>query len=285
MRTPIKLLALTVWITVWLLVIGATLAILGIFNEQLNWDIFSPQLEQVLYGIFFSCLILSVFGVAITFVLGLKRIVEAVELLQHKGSLNSSVVPAKPQGLTYVGYMMGLFIAFSALIGALQLANYRVQTHRSQVFRQVAAEQVQKLQGRLAQPISQLDRPLPSRVPQPILDLMAALGSLSFVQNTTLYSFDPQDRSMLWRYSNYQVNSQGEPFFERFLAAKEYEVAIEQALNGNPAALDALNRQTNLTGYYIINNAQKQPFAVLRIEGNPNENFREYTSEPAYRQN
>lgn len=285
MRTPIKLLSLTVWITVWLLLIGATLAILGIFNEQLNWDIFSPQVEQLLYGIFFSCIILSVFGVAITFVLGLKRIVEAVESLQQKGSLDNSMVPARHRRLTYVGYMMGLFIAFSALIGALQLVNYRVQAHRSQVFRQVAAEQVQKLQGKLAQPVSQLDRTSLSRVPQPISDLMAALGGLSFIQNTTLYVSDPQDQSVLWRYSNYQVNAQGVPFFERFLAARDYETAIEQALNGNPAALDALNRQTNLMGYYVINNAQNQPFAVLRIEGNPNENFREYTPEPAYRQN
>lgn len=283
--TPIKLLPLTVWITVWLLVIGAILVILGIFNQQLNWDIFSPQAEKVLYGIFFSCIILSVFGVAITFVLGLKRIVEAVESLQQKGSLESSLVPEKTKRLTYAGYMMGLLVAFSALIGVSQLADYRVQAHRSQVFRQVAAEQVQKLKGRLAQPVSQLDRTSLNQVPQPIADLMAALGGLSFIQNTTLYVSDPQDQSVLWRYSNYQVNSQGEPFFDRFLAAKEYETAIEQALNGNPAALEALNRQTNLMWYYVINNAQNQPFAVLRIEGNPHENFREYTPEPTYRQN
>lgn len=284
MRAQVKLLPLTVWITIWLLVIGATLVILGVFNEQLNWDIFSPQVERVLYGVFFSCIILSAFGVAITFVLGLKRIVEAVESLQHRGSLDSSIVPPKTQRLTYAGYMMGLLLAFSALIGVLQLADYRVQVHRSQVFRQIAVEQVQKFQDRISQPISQLD-PISNRVPRPISDWMSALAGLSFVQNMTLYVVDPQDPSALWRYSNYQVNSKGEPFFERFLAAREYEVAIEQALNGDTRALEALNKRTNLIWYYVVKTTQDQSFAILRIEGNPNENFREYTPEPAYQQN
>lgn len=282
---PIKLLPLTVWMTVWLLVLGATLVILGIFNQQLNWDIFSPQIEQVLYGVFFSCIILSAFGVAITFVLGLKRIVEAVESLQQKGQLDNSLVTPKAQRLTYVGYMMGLLVAFSALVGALELADYRVQVHRSQVFKQIASEQIQKFGDRLSLPLSQSDRTPSSSVPKPISDLIKALGSLSFVQNIVLYVPDPQDPSALWRHSHYQVNPKGEPIFERFLIAKEFEAAIEQALNGDARALDALNQQTNLTWYHILKDAQDRPLAVLKLEGNPNENFREYTSEPAYQPN
>ncbi|MBI4782804.1 MAG: hypothetical protein HY785_16000 [Oscillatoriophycideae cyanobacterium NC_groundwater_1537_Pr4_S-0.65um_50_18] len=284
MKAPVKLLSLTVWITVWLLLIGTTLVILGIFNQQLNWDIFSPQVEQILYGIFFSCIVLSAFGVAVTFVLGLKRIVEAVELLQQKGQLEHSLVAPKAQRLTYVGYMMGLFVAFSALVGALELADHRVQIHRSQVFKQIASEQVQKFGQRFSLPLSQFDRTT-STVPGSISEPLKALGSLSFVQNIVLYVPDPQDRSSLWRHSQYQTNANGKPIFERFLAAKEFETAIAQALRGDPKALDALNRQTRLTWYHILIDAQEQPLAVLKIEGNPNENFREYTSEPAYRQN
>jgi hypothetical protein len=79
MRGKVNLLSLTVWMTVWLLLVGAVLVVLGVFNQQLRWDIFSPQLEAVLYGIFTSSIILSIFGVAIAFVLGIKRIVDAVE--------------------------------------------------------------------------------------------------------------------------------------------------------------------------------------------------------------
>lgn len=284
MKSPVKLLSLTVWITVWLLLIGATLVILGIFNQQLNWDIFSPQVEQILYGIFFSCIVLSAFGVAVTFVLGLKRIVEAVESLQQKGQLESSLVTPKAQRLTYVGYMMGLFVAFSALVGALELADYRVQIHRSQVFKQIASEQTQKFGQRLSLPLSQFDRTT-STVPGSISDSLKAFGSLSFVQNIVLYVPDPQDSSSLWRHSQYQTNASGKPIFERFLVAKESEAAIAQALRGEPEALNALNKRTGLTWYHILKDAQERPLAVLKIEGNPNENFREYTSEPAYQQN
>jgi uncharacterized membrane protein len=103
MRGQVKLLSLTVWVTLWLLAIAATLVVLGIFNQQLRWDIFSPQVEALLYGIFFSAVILSLFGVAIAFVLGLKRIVDAVEALERKGQLEAIPV-AKTRPLTYAGY-------------------------------------------------------------------------------------------------------------------------------------------------------------------------------------
>jgi hypothetical protein len=62
------------------------LVVLGVFNQQLRWDILSPQAEAMFYGIFFSAVLLSIFGVAIAFVLGLKRIVDAVEALERKGN-------------------------------------------------------------------------------------------------------------------------------------------------------------------------------------------------------
>ena len=100
-KGQVKLLSLTVWITVWLLAIAATLVVLGIFNQQLRWDIFSPQVESILYGIFFSAVLLSIFGVAIAFVLGLKRIVDAVEALEQKGRLDAAVNLPSPRRITY----------------------------------------------------------------------------------------------------------------------------------------------------------------------------------------
>jgi hypothetical protein len=61
------------------------LVVLGVFNQQLRWDILSPQAEAMFYGIFFSAVLLSIFSVTIAFVLGLKRIVDAVEALERKG--------------------------------------------------------------------------------------------------------------------------------------------------------------------------------------------------------
>jgi hypothetical protein len=282
----IKLFAFTVWLTVWLLAIGAILAILGTFNQQLRWDIFSPQVETVLYGMFFSCLILSTFGVAITFVLGIKRIVEAVESLQRRGQLDPSLMAPRTQRLTYVGYMMGLLISFSALVGVLEFADYRIQTHRSQVFKQVAAEQTQKFTAEMVPPLTQINASSSNGaatniVPRPLPELLSALNGLSFVQTITLYVPNPQDDSLLWRHTNYEVNPQGQPIFDRFLPAKEFEAAIAQALQGDPTALQALNQRRNFTWYQLIT-AGDRPVAVLKIDGNPQENFREYTSEPAY---
>ncbi|MGB3514409.1 MAG: hypothetical protein WBA93_35395 [Microcoleaceae cyanobacterium] len=47
MSKKVKLLSLTVAITIFLLIIGTTLVVLGIFDEILNWDIFSSQVEAV----------------------------------------------------------------------------------------------------------------------------------------------------------------------------------------------------------------------------------------------
>jgi hypothetical protein len=284
MNARIKLLSFTVWLTVWLLAIGAALVILGIFNQQLGWDIFSPQVETVLYGVFFSCLLLSIFGVATTFVLGIKRIVEAVESLHQRGQIDPSLVTPRSQRLTYVGYMFGLLLSFSALIGVLALADYRVQTHRSQVFKQIAAEQTQKFTSQIIPPLNQIDTSVSNIVPRPLPELLTALGSLSFVQNITLYVPNPQDEALLWRHSNFQVNANGEPVFERFLAAREFEEAIAQALEGNSSGLQSLNQHNNFTWYHLIE-AGDRPLAVLKIDGNPQENFRDYTAEPPYQLN
>ena len=78
MRSRFKLLSLTVGATVVLLMAGAFLVVLGIFDDYLNWDIFSPQVEKFLYGVFGSCVALGGFGAAISIVLGMQEIVKAL---------------------------------------------------------------------------------------------------------------------------------------------------------------------------------------------------------------
>jgi hypothetical protein len=279
MRGQVKLLSLTVWITVWLLGIAAMLVVLGVFNQQLRWDIFSPQVEAALYGIFFSAVLLSVFGVAIAFVLGLKRIVDAVEALERRGKIDATLPVSQTRPLTYAGYMLGLFSAFAALIGVLGFVDYRVQVHRSEVFKRIATEQLQRLDQRLVQPLSQVrGTPINAKThPKSLRYVMNALRELPFVQDATLYIADPKDIGVLWRYSgNYFGDPKSEPVFQRFLVVKQFEAAIQQSLQGQPQALATLNQQSNLTWYHMVKAQNGTPLAVLKIVGNPNENLREY---------
>ncbi|WP_404786717.1 hypothetical protein [Altericista sp. CCNU0014] len=278
MKQQVKLLSLTVWVTVWLLLLGATLVVLGVFNQQLKWDIFSPQVEAFLYGVFFSSLMLSIFGVAIAFVLSLKRIVEAVEALERKGSLDPALAVPKTRPLTYVGYMLGLFAAFAALIGVLGLVDYQVQVHRSEVFKRIAAEQMQRFGQRLIPPLSQFQKTPVSASAKPKLlqEVMNAFRELPFVRQAMLYVPDSRDGSVLWRYTSYPQVSKDDAPFQRFLVVKQFEEAIQQSLKGNSKALEDLNRQSKLEWYHTIKDDRGKPLGVLKIEGNPSENFREY---------
>ena len=62
MRSQMKLLSLTVRATVILLMVGAVLVVLGIFDDFLEWDIFSPELEKLLMGVFGASVALGAFG-------------------------------------------------------------------------------------------------------------------------------------------------------------------------------------------------------------------------------
>jgi hypothetical protein len=278
MRGKVNLLSLTVWMTVWLLLVGAVLVVLGVFNQQLRWDIFSPQLEAVLYGIFTSSIILSIFGVAIAFVLGIKRIVDAVEALERKGSLNAELAGPKARRLTYAGYMLGIFTAFAALIGVLGMVDHQVQVHRTGVFKQIASEQMQRLSQRFIPPLSQLKTtPVTTKInPQALREVMTAFRELPFVREAKLYLPDAHDKSALWRYTSYSLDPKGQVVFQRFLVVKQFEEAILRSLNGNSKDLNELNQRIDLAWYQTIKDSQGKPLAVLKIEGNPSENFREY---------
>ena len=78
MRNRFKLLSLTVGATVASLAAGALLVVLGIFDDYLGWDIFSPAVEKLLRGVFGSCVALGGFGAAISVVLGIQEIVKAL---------------------------------------------------------------------------------------------------------------------------------------------------------------------------------------------------------------
>ncbi|MEL7039079.1 MAG: hypothetical protein AAFO04_26245 [Cyanobacteria bacterium J06592_8] len=275
MKRRIKVLSFTVATTITLLLIGATLVVLGIFDEILNWDIFSSRVEAVLMGVFWASVSLSLFGVAITFVLGIQEIVGAISSLQRSREGDSSkVVPEAPK-TTYLLYMVGLVSVFSALIGVLSLVNNRITVHRSRVFKDISAQQMQKLQNKWIQQVSQITTPPRNNVPLSLHELIQSVKKLSFVNQITLYLPDTQDETVIWRYDSWG-NYNKENGFERTFVAKEYEQAIQAAFAGMPELLQVINDRTGFTWYYVVKNPQNQPIAVLRINGNAQENFREY---------
>jgi hypothetical protein len=275
MRRRIKLLSFTVATTIALLLLGATLVVLGIFDEILKWDIFSAKVEAVLFGIFWASVALSVFGVAITFVLGIQEIVSAIGSLKRNPELDSyNVVPEAPK-TTYLLYMVGLVSVFSALIGVLSWVNNRITVHRSQVFKEIAAEQMQNLQDKWVEQISQITTPPRNNVPLSLHELIQSVAKLSFVNQMTLYLPDTQDETVIWSYNSWEGYNKNNGF-DRTFVAKEYEQAIQAAFAGKPELLQVINERTGFTWYYGVKNPQDKAIAVLRIDGNTQENFREY---------
>src|SRR5262249_32603250 len=96
-RDRIRLLSLVVTATVLLLAGSAVLAVLGIFNGSLHWDIFSPEVEKVLYGLFGSCVALAAFGVATSFVLGIQEVVLAFRRLAERAGPEAPAAVPAPQ--------------------------------------------------------------------------------------------------------------------------------------------------------------------------------------------
>lgn len=271
----IKFLSLTVAITVCLLLIGATLVVLGIFNSFLNWDIVGPNLEAILYGIFSTSLALGAFGVAITVVLGIQEIVNVVGSLNPNKLEPDAELPEAPK-LTYVMYMLGMVAGLTVLVGGLSLVNHRVLIHRSGVFKRIAAEQMQKVENRFYQQVSLLTTPPKEKVPETLYDLVVNVQKLSFVSQMTLYIPDPEDPEVIWSYNNWGSYDPKQGF-SRLFVAKEFEQAIQEALQGKPELLNELNNRTGFKWYSVIQNEAGKAIGVLRIDGNQRENFRDYS--------
>lgn len=278
MKRRVKLLSLTVAITVFLLMLGSILVVLGIFDELLKWDIFSPKVEAVLQGIFWTSLALSTFGVAMTIVLGIQEIVTSISAFgRDRGFIEENAV-SEAKKPTYALYLIGIIGTLAVLIGSLSLLNYRVQVHRSKVFKKIASEQLQNLQARFTQQLVQLQAPPRTNIPTTLNDLIQTVQKLSFVSQMTIYLPDSQDNTAIWSYQSFgDYNSK--KGFDRLFVAKEYEKAIQEAFQGKPELLKVINDRTGFKWYYEVKNPQNQTIAVLRIDGNPDENFRDYQIE------
>jgi len=280
MRSRIKLLSLTVGATVVLLAIGAILVVLGTFNEYLHWDIFSPEVEKFLYGIFFSCLSLGAFGVAISTVLGIQEVVQALRRMIEAASPGATE-PVKPAPRrSYAAVLAALLVLLVGTILVFNAVNHRVEAKRLQVFKLVVRDQMLQLGPHLEGETAKIPAPCPTCATPSLPELMKTLGGLSFCQWAVLYMADPADKAVLWRYpaggrtASYDADKPAQ--FERLFVASDVDRAIAQALAGDTAWIDQMNGAPDFNWTQVIRDGQGKTRAVLKIYGNPNESYRDY---------
>lgn len=275
MKTRMSFLSLASGITIGLLLLGALLVVLGIFNSLLDWDIFSPKMEKVLYGIFWSSVALAAFGVSTTVVVGIRDAVKSFQSSRGGDGTEAgdgSKAAAFGQYLKVLGV---LCLLFAFLVGSLSFANHGVLRHRTGVYKRLISKQMEKFGPKLASLVEGLPKPPCQDVPEKIHALISSLDNMSIVCRTTLYLPDPEDESSMWGYTSWREYQKKEGF-SRFFVAKDFEVAMAQAIHGKPAALDELNGQNEFLWFHLLVGKDGTPIAVVRVDGNKSENFREY---------
>jgi hypothetical protein len=278
MRNRVKLLSLVVRATLILLACGAVLVVLGIFNTYLKWDIFSPQVEKLLWGIFSSCLALAAFGVAASVVLGIQEVVTALRRMIEAAAPSRAEPEKEAPRRSYALALAALLLLLAVTVVGFNLVNHRIETHRLAVFKLVVRDQMHQLGPHLQGEVAKLQSLCETCAPPTLLEFMHALGKLSFCQSSTLYLAEPTDPTVLWKYpaGDTLYSSDGDPKIERFFIANDVDRAIKQALSGDTAWIDQMNGAPSFEWYQPIRDSQGKVRAVLRILGNPKESYRNY---------
>jgi len=272
MKYRIPLFVYAVQVTTVLLLVAAVLAVLGIFDETLGWDIFSPRTEKFLYAIFFSCLVLSAFGVALTSVQGMKSGVDSLRKIAGVAE-DDAESRSKMRSLKVTG---SIILVSVILIFALHVVNQVILKHRTCVFKRVAKEQMVAFDKKIADFIDGFGAPPRRQVPVEFYDIFRTLEKFSFISNVTVYMPDPKDPAVMWGFRSWRYEYKLKDGFARFFVTKYFEKAMKKAVEGDFQDLNAINEKNTFAFYYPIKKADNTVIAIVRIDGNPNENFREY---------
>lgn len=274
MKSKVRLMNLVVSFTLILLAIGATLVVLGLFNEALHWDIFGPRLEAFLYGLFGSCMALAAFGTAMTVIIALQESVRDFKQFV-RARTNQEVVPDAPKR-TYAARMAAVVALLALLVALCAGINHVVLTKRCQTFKRLAEEQVGNFQAKIAEIVGALPAPPQDNVPRDLYDVLRTVDNLEFVQTATLYVPDSSEAAAMWGYTAWRNVYSNEDGFARFYVAKDFEKAMRQALDGKPADLDQINARNEFIWYKPLAGSDGRPNAVIRIDGDSRHSFREY---------
>ncbi|MEL6222314.1 MAG: hypothetical protein AAFR31_06715 [Cyanobacteria bacterium J06627_8] len=265
------MLRLVIRSTAILLVAGAVLLIVGLFDTFLGWDIFSQRVEEFLYGIFFSCLVLAVAGIALSFVLGILEIVEIMRATSEERSL-----PPLPKFSYYATRGLVGIAALIGLLVLLSLANANVQQHRQSVFRQLTEQQTQRFSSKIARSLpTSLDAPV---VSDELKQVIETIQRSELIWSVILYLPDPSDDDALWFYDGRTgpIEVGGDELeFERLFIARRREEAAIAAMNGDEAPLQDFIKSRKFVWLELIQ--QGDTPSVLFLKGNEQADFRDYS--------
>ena len=274
MKSKVRLLNLLVSFTLILLTIGAALVVLGIFNQALRWDIFGPKLEALLYGVFGSCMALAGFGVVMTAIIALQESVKDFKKFVQSRT-NQEETPDAPRR-TYASRMAAVVLFMALLISLCALTNHVVLTQRCHVFKRLGAEQVVNFEKKIMALVETFTTPPQNNVPHDLYDVIKTLDKLDFVSRTTLYVPDPKEPAVLWGFTSWREVYTNADGFARFYVAKDFEKAMRKALDGNRTDLEKINARNEFTWYKLLIGSNNKPQAVVRIDGDSRQSFREY---------
>lgn len=276
MRSQIKLLSLTVRATVVLLTVGAFLVVLGIFDGYLGWDIFSPEVEKLLYGLFASSVALGGFGAAICIVLGIQEVVRAFRKLVERSE--PEALPKEATRRTYTVALAAVLVLLIVTVSSLAAVNRRVEGQRLKVFKLIARDQMAQLGPHLSAEVARIPVPCATCGTAGLDEFFRTMKGLSFARSATLYLADPADETVLWRYPATEScnGCEDERRFERFFIARDDDRAVKLALQGDTAWIDQKNAGSGFIWHQVIRDGQGKNRAVLQIWGNENESFRDY---------
>ena len=273
MKSKVRLLSLVVSFTLILLTIGAVLVVLGIFNESLNWDIFGPKLEALLYGVFGSCMALAAFGIAMAVIISMQELVRDFKKFVQSRT-NQEETPDAPKR-TYAVRMLGVVITMAILVALCALTNHVVLSQRCKVFKRLASEQVGNFEPKIVSLVGAFPAPPQNNVPRDLYDVVKTLDNLDFINRTTLYIPDPTEPTAMWGYTAWRAYTNADGF-ARFFVAKDFEKAMRKAVDGATADLDDINGRNEFVWYKLLLGETGSAKAVVRIDGNSHQSFREY---------
>lgn len=109
-----------------------------------------------------------------------------------------------------------------------------------------------------------------------LVKTLRELHRSAFCQGVTLLLLDPEDPTVLWRYQttlhrDWQANR-----FESFLVARRSDRAVREALNNQGTSIESLNGGPGFVFYHVVRDDSGMALAVVRVDGNSRESFREY---------
>lgn len=275
MLPRIKLLNLVVAFTLVLLAAGAMLVVLGIFNFFLNWDIFSPSVEALLYGVFASCIALAAFGAVMATIIAIAEIVRDFRKFVHAHTREPAIPDAPKKA--YALSMLAVVGIMAVIVLSCAIANHFVLTRRCAVFKRLAQEQVVNFGTRILSVVELFESPPQVDVPRELYDTLRTLDNLEFVNRCTLYVSDPRENHAMWGYTAWRPHYTNTDGFARFYVAKDFEKAMRKALDDNPSDLATLNNRTEFVWYAVLRDSRDRPRAILRLDGNQRYSFREYS--------